>query len=172
MSVMSRFELLLVTDTSGRLKINHHPIRTIILAVSALIAVTGLLSAWSPGDIVFTIILAVAIALWGYYGFLRIQRLRYRPADVEKWSRVSKPTLWEAACIYDDIEPYFPLGPGSPSYPTLQMLKSEHMNGNLQFDAEDESGWQRVELEELRKLAVRFGHKSKCLFPDTSSTSS
>ena len=90
MHKMSRSELLRAADRNRPPQISHHPIKIIILAVSALIAVTGFLSSWSPGDIVLTIILGVAFALWGYYGFLRIQQLRYPPASGEKWSRVQK----------------------------------------------------------------------------------
>ena len=163
---MANAEIMLTTLKSGRARIISHPIKAIIVAVPLLVAVTGRLSYWSLGDIAFTTILAVAIALWGYYGILRIQRLRYRPADAEKWSRVSRLKLWEAACVYDDVEPYLPLLPGTPCYATLLMLKSEHMNGRLSLETEKESCWQSVRLEDLRELAVRLGHKSKCLFPD------
>jgi hypothetical protein len=145
---------------------NNRPEVIISLVVTAITTVTGYLSDWAAGDITFTVILLVAIGLWGYYGFLRIQRWRYRPADHQKWSRVSMPALWQAACIYNDIEPYRPISEGTPCYPTLQMLKSEHMKGTLNFETEDEEGWQRVRIEELRRLAERLGDKPKCLFPD------
>lgn len=148
----------------------HRPQYIVALVVTAFTVVTGYISEWSSGDIVFTVILAVAIALWGYYGFLRIQHWRYHPADHEKWSKVSMPALWQAACLYDDIEPYLPVKHGTPCYATLQMLKSEHLNGNLSFETKEENDWQRVRIEELRKLAERLGNKSKCLFPEEPGT--
>lgn len=165
MPVLLKTKMLSVAKKAIRAQIDGHPVRVLILAVSALITVTGYVSQWSPGDIAFSVILAVAVALWGYYGFLRIHWLRYRPADTERWSRVSMLALWQAACIYDDVEPYLPLDHGTPCYATLQMLKSEHTNGRLSFEPEDDNGWPRVRLEDLRILAGHLGDKPKCLFP-------
>ena len=72
MPVLLKTKMLSVAKKAIRAQIDGHPVRVLVLAVSALITVTGYVSQWSPGDIAFSVILAVAVALWGYYGFLRI----------------------------------------------------------------------------------------------------
>ena len=81
--------------------------------------------------IALTGVAVFALMPWGFVGWRELERRRYQEANFEKWDRVDLPALWQAACLYDDIEPYTLLRDGTPCYATLQMLKSEIMNGNL-----------------------------------------
>ncbi len=109
-----------------------------------------------------------SILPWGLIGWRKIRELRYRTADFEKWDRVSHPALWQAACLYDDREPYIPVAPGTPCYSTLQMLKSAILNGQIQktdkFGGSD--AWERLCREDIQRFAESRGDRPLSFFPD------
>ena len=145
--------------------------RTIVSSVIAslivmLFAAIGNLPLWA---IAITGLAGFSILPWGLIGWRKLSQLRYRSADFKKWDRVGLPALWQAACLYDDIEPYGQIRDGTPCYASLQMLKSEIMAGNLEVVGEYGKGgdnWQRVRRDDLKKIAERHGDRPKSLFPE------
>ena len=135
----------------------------------SVVGVLTALASQSLWVIALSSVAAFALMPWGFIGWRTLEDLRYRAADFEKWDRVDLPALWQAACLYDDIEPYPLLRDGTPSYASLQMLKSEIMAGTLKVAGEYGVGgdtWPRVRRADLRRIAERRGDRPKSLFPE------
>ena len=145
--------------------------KAIVSSAVAAVLAAAIVAMFSSASIVsaFPVGIGVFILMpWGFIGWRHLQSLKYRPIDLQKWDRVNLPTLWQAACMYDDIEPYASLRDGTPCYANLQMLKSEIMAGTLEIVGEygRSNMSQRVRREDLRSLAERRGDRPKSLFPE------
>lgn len=129
------------------------------------LAAMGDLPLWG---IALTGLAGFSILPWGLIGWRKLRELRYRTADFEKWDRVEIPALWQAACLYDDREPYIPVAPGTPCYSTLQMLKSAIMSGQITkvdvFGGSD--AMVRLRREDIRRFAESRGDRPLSFFPD------
>lgn len=145
----------------------------IFSAVGALV-VSGIVGAggWLWGNLTIAHILvlgivALVLMLCGRLAWAKVRELRYRPAEFGDWDKVMMPALWQAACLWDGYNPYSPVDETTPSYPTLQMLKSAVMEGSLnphEFGKSDM--WVRVKRVELRAYAEGRGVRPLFLFPE------
>ena len=139
------------------------------LVVAGIIAVVSEGISELPFAVTLVLIIVGFVAtLWAFIGFRRLTPDQYRPVEFERWDRVLMPALWQAACLWDDLEPYIPVAPGTPSYSTLQMLKSAIMSGEIEVAGEFGHGdaWTRLTRETLRQYAEKVGVRPLSLFPE------
>ena len=110
---------------------------------------------------------SVASVIWARVGWARLRELRFRPANFEKWDRVDHPALWQVACLWDGYEPYTPVNETTPSYATLQMLKSAIIQLELTpYEFGKGDIWVRVQRDELRAYVEKRGDRPLFLFPE------
>ena len=86
--------------------------------------------------------------------------------DYTKWSRVPVYSLWAAACLWCERNPWPTIRPDSPSYPCLQELKGAIAAGKLELLSGSGNMQSTVTRDALLKYATQTGQRPKFLFPD------
>ena len=137
------------------------------LLVSGVVGAAG----WLLGNLTVAHLLVLSIAalvlmLCGRLAWARVRKLRFRLADFEKWDDVGMPTIWQAACLWDGIEPFRPITPDTPCYARLQMLKSEAIITALETENGETGAEARASRYAYEALAESLGQRPAFLFPE------
>lgn len=110
--------------------------------VLSTVAVTSLVGALTSIPI-FWIVVGAAVVGACIMGALAaneyIQRAYQRPPNYEQWAGHDSYSMWVAACLWADQEPYRSIYPGTRAYPSLQRLKAAARAGHLKTVTGDET---------------------------------
>jgi len=150
-------------------KFGEHIIGLVFVVAANLI--TAALSAMSKWDapIIFLAMLAATFLTLGIlyvWDKLRYWRLK-RPVNVNRWKHVEEMTIWQAACLFDDVEPYRQITDETPCYASLQMIKSAANNGKIEVIKQPSSVINMMAIvtaDSLRQYAEYIGIKPKVFF--------
>ncbi len=109
-----------------------------------------------------------AIWPWALLGRERLKKAYEKAANHEEWARHESYFIWQAACLWSDMEPYERIVPGSTAYPSLNRLKSAAEAGTLLTLTDDKSMKGRVSREALVAYAQSVGAEPAFLAEETS----
>ncbi len=98
-----------------------------------------------------------AIWPWALLGHERLKKAYEKDANHEEWAGHEGYSIWQAACLWSDMEPHSRILPGSTAYPSLNRLKSAAEAGTLPTLTDDKSMKGRVSREALVAYAQSVG---------------
>ena len=115
-------------------------------------------------------IFVVVVFLWTLARAYWREYRRYPLYD--EWEEIDTLHLWQAACLWSQVEPYLPVAPGTRAYPRLHLLKGTIADGDLtpiiKVTAKDDEAifWARLRKDDLRKYVQQKNLKRpRFLFP-------
>ena len=142
-----------------------------LIATTIVMAVSGFIS-----EISFFVIVLCCLGLWAAWpwallGRERLKKAYERAANHEEWDGHEAYSIWQAACLWCDMEPYPHIVPGTKAYPCLARLKSAAEAGTLPTLTNDKSMTGRVSREALVAFAKSVGVEPAFLVEEPSEPS-
>ena len=124
-----------------------------------VLVVTGVISKVPIFWIALCCIGLGAVWPWALLGREKLKKAYEKDANHEAWAGHETYSIWQAACLWCDMEPYPHIVPGSKAYPSLARLKSAAEAGTLPTLTGDKTMKGRVSREALVAYAQSVGAK-------------